>query len=67
MAERRDTSLLDFAIAASIALSPLFWLAGVLFLLAVAGLLGYRIWKQQAFLKQVRTSRLDPVESLRAE
>jgi rhodanese-related sulfurtransferase len=36
--------------------------AGALFLLAVIGLLGYRVWKQQAFLKQVRTSRLDPVE-----
>ena len=28
----------------------------------VIGLLGYRVWKQQAFLQQVRTSRLDPVE-----
>jgi membrane protein DedA with SNARE-associated domain/rhodanese-related sulfurtransferase len=36
--------------------------AGALFVLAVVGLLGYRIWKQQAFLKQVRTSRLDPIE-----
>ena len=36
--------------------------AGALFVLAILGLLGYRVWKQQAFLKQVRTSRLDPVD-----
>jgi len=34
----------------------------LLFLLAVLGLLGHRIWKQQAFLKQVRTARLEPEE-----
>jgi rhodanese-related sulfurtransferase len=44
------------------ALSWMGHFAGALFLLAVVGLLGYRIWKQQAFLKQVRTSRLDPIE-----
>jgi membrane protein DedA with SNARE-associated domain/rhodanese-related sulfurtransferase len=33
-----------------------------LFGLAVAALLGYRIWKQQSFLKQVRTARLEPEE-----
>jgi membrane protein DedA with SNARE-associated domain/rhodanese-related sulfurtransferase len=44
------------------ALSFMGHFAGAIFLLAIAGLLGYRIWKQQAFLKQVRTSRLDPVE-----
>jgi membrane protein DedA with SNARE-associated domain/rhodanese-related sulfurtransferase len=33
-----------------------------LFALAVAGLLAYRVWKQQAFLKQVRTARLEPEE-----
>jgi len=44
------------------ALSWMGHFAGALFVLAVAGLLGYRIFKQQAFLKQVRTSRLDPVE-----
>ncbi len=41
------------------------WVAhfsAVLFLLAVLGLLGFRIWKQQAFLKQVRTARLEPEE-----
>lgn len=32
----------------------------VLFVLAVIGLLAHRIWKQQAFLKQVRTARLEP-------
>ncbi len=36
--------------------------AGALLLLAVVGLLVYRVWKQQAFLKQVRTARLDPTE-----
>ena len=44
------------------ALSWLGHFAGAIFLLAVVGLLGYRIWKQQAFLKMVKTSRLDPVE-----
>jgi rhodanese-related sulfurtransferase len=44
------------------ALSWMGHFAGALFILAVAGLLGYRIFKQQAFLKQVRTSRLEPVE-----
>src|ERR1700753_265795 len=44
------------------ALSWMGHFAGALFVLAIAGLLGYRIWKQQAFLKQVRTSRLDPIE-----
>ncbi len=44
------------------ALSWMGHFAGALFLLAVIGLLGYRVWKQQAFLQQVRTSRLDPVE-----
>ena len=34
--------------------------AGALLVLGIVGLLGYRIFKQQAFLKQVRTSRLDP-------
>jgi len=34
----------------------------VLFFLAVLALLVYRIWKQQAFLKQVRTARLEPEE-----
>ncbi|AXC14367.1 DedA protein [Acidisarcina polymorpha] len=33
-----------------------------LFALAVVGLLVYRVWKQQAFLKQVRTARLEPEE-----
>jgi len=33
-----------------------------LFILAVLGLLARRIWKQQAFLKQVRTMRLEPEE-----
>jgi membrane protein DedA with SNARE-associated domain/rhodanese-related sulfurtransferase len=36
--------------------------AGALFVLAILGLLGHRIWKQQSFLKQVRTSRLEPEE-----
>jgi membrane protein DedA with SNARE-associated domain len=44
------------------ALSWMEHFAGALFLLAVIGLLGYRVWKQQAFLQQVRTSRLDPAE-----
>jgi rhodanese-related sulfurtransferase len=44
------------------ALSWMGHFAGALFVLAVVGLLGYRVWKQQAFLKQVRTSRLDPEE-----
>ena len=44
------------------ALSWMGHFAGVFFVLAIAGLLGYRVWKQQSFLKQVRTSRLDPVE-----
>jgi membrane protein DedA with SNARE-associated domain/rhodanese-related sulfurtransferase len=34
----------------------------VLFAFAVAALLVYRVWKQQAFLKQVRTARLEPEE-----
>jgi membrane protein DedA with SNARE-associated domain/rhodanese-related sulfurtransferase len=34
--------------------------AGVLILLAIIGFLVYRIWKQQSFLRQVNTSRLDP-------
>jgi membrane protein DedA with SNARE-associated domain/rhodanese-related sulfurtransferase len=34
----------------------------LLFCLAVAALLGYRVWKQQSFLKQVRTARLEPEE-----
>jgi membrane protein DedA with SNARE-associated domain/rhodanese-related sulfurtransferase len=41
------------------------WLAhsaGILFLLAIAGFLLYRVWKQQSFLKQVETARLDPAE-----
>src|SRR5271170_1851442 len=41
------------------------WVAhfsATLFVLAVLGLLAYRIWKQQAFLKQVRTARLEPEE-----
>jgi rhodanese-related sulfurtransferase len=36
--------------------------AATLFVLAVLGLLAYRVWKQQAFLKQVRTARLEPEE-----
>jgi membrane protein DedA with SNARE-associated domain/rhodanese-related sulfurtransferase len=36
--------------------------AGVLFVLAVLGFLLYRVWKQQAFLKQVKTARIDPEE-----
>ena len=36
--------------------------AVVLFVLAVFGVLAYRVFKQQAFLKQVRTSRLEPEE-----
>ena len=36
--------------------------SAVLFALAVLGLLAFRIWKQQAFLKQVRTARLEPEE-----
>jgi membrane protein DedA with SNARE-associated domain/rhodanese-related sulfurtransferase len=36
--------------------------AGVLILLAIAGFLLYRVWKQQAFLKQVETARLAPTE-----
>jgi len=41
------------------------WVAhfsATLFVLAVLGLLVYRIYKQQAFLKQVRTMRLEPEE-----
>ena len=41
------------------------WVAhfsATLFILAVLGLLAYRVWKQQAFLKQVRTARLEPEE-----
>jgi rhodanese-related sulfurtransferase len=33
----------------------------VLFLLAIAGLLLYRVWKQQSFLRQVETARLEPM------
>ena len=44
------------------ALSWMEHFAGALFLLAVIGLLGYRVWKQKAFLQQVRTSRMDPAE-----
>jgi membrane protein DedA with SNARE-associated domain/rhodanese-related sulfurtransferase len=36
--------------------------AGVLVLLGIIGFLIYRIWKQQSFLRQVKTSRLDPEE-----
>ena len=36
--------------------------AGVLFVLAVVGFLVYRVWKQQAFLRQVKTARLEPEE-----
>jgi membrane protein DedA with SNARE-associated domain/rhodanese-related sulfurtransferase len=36
--------------------------AGVLFVLAVIGFLLHRVWKQRAFLKQVKTARLDPGE-----
>lgn len=36
--------------------------SALLFALAVFGLLAFRIWKQQAFLKQVRTARLEPEE-----
>src|SRR5580698_4398360 len=36
--------------------------SATLFVLAVLGLLAYRVWKQQAFLKQVRTARLEPEE-----
>jgi len=36
--------------------------SATLFILAVIGLLAHRIWKQQAFLKQVRTARLEPDE-----
>jgi membrane protein DedA with SNARE-associated domain/rhodanese-related sulfurtransferase len=36
--------------------------SATLFVLAVLGLLAYRIYKQQAFLKQVRTMRLEPEE-----
>ncbi len=39
--------------------------SALLFALAVFSLLAYRVWKQQAFLKQVRTSRLEPEELLR--
>lgn len=34
----------------------------LLFALAVVALLAYRVWKQQSFLKQVRTARLEPEE-----
>jgi len=36
--------------------------SALLFAIAVLGLLAFRIWKQQAFLKQVRTARLEPEE-----
>ena len=36
--------------------------AVLLFVLAILALLTYRVWKQQSFLKQVRTARLDPDE-----
>ena len=36
--------------------------AGVLFVVAVIGFLVYRVWKQQAFLRQVKTARLEPQE-----
>jgi membrane protein DedA with SNARE-associated domain/rhodanese-related sulfurtransferase len=36
--------------------------AGALFILALLGFVGQRIYRQQAFLKQVRTSRLEPQE-----
>ncbi len=36
--------------------------AGILFVLALLGFVGQRIYRQQAFLKQVRTSRLEPHE-----
>ena len=44
------------------ALSWMEHFAGAIFFLAVVGLLGYRVWKQQSFLKMVRSSRLDPTE-----
>ncbi len=44
------------------ALSGLGHFAGGLFLAGIAGLLLYRVWKQRAFLRQIRTSRLDPAE-----
>lgn len=36
--------------------------AGVLFVIAVLAFVGRRIYRQQAFLKQVKTSRLEPQE-----
>jgi membrane protein DedA with SNARE-associated domain/rhodanese-related sulfurtransferase len=36
--------------------------AGLLFALAVLGFLGYRIFKQQAFLRQVRGAKIEPEE-----
>ena len=36
--------------------------AGILFVLAVLGILGYRIWKQRKFRQEVRTARLAPDE-----
>ena len=36
--------------------------AGLLFVLAVIGFLLHRVWKQQTFLKQVKTARLEPQE-----
>jgi membrane protein DedA with SNARE-associated domain/rhodanese-related sulfurtransferase len=36
--------------------------AGILVLGAIIGFLVYRIWKQQMFLQQVKTARLDPEE-----
>jgi membrane protein DedA with SNARE-associated domain/rhodanese-related sulfurtransferase len=36
--------------------------AGGLFLLLVLGFLAWRVWKQQAFLKEIRMARLEPTE-----
>jgi rhodanese-related sulfurtransferase len=36
--------------------------AGILLVLAVIGILGYRIWKQRKFRSEVRTARLTPDE-----
>lgn len=36
--------------------------AGALFLLALAGFLLYRVWKQQSFLKKVRGAKIEPEE-----
>jgi membrane protein DedA with SNARE-associated domain/rhodanese-related sulfurtransferase len=44
------------------ALSWVAHFAGILFVLAIIGFLLYRVWKQQSFLKQVKTARLEPEE-----